>query len=148
MKIKGLAHKIERKKLVVELKEADVLCESGLANDLSGKPGKRQVTILSEASWTAACNEVGVELSWLLRRSNILISDLNVSEKDLGRVLQIGDVQLEVKGETKPCKLMEETASGLRAALEINWRGGACCRVLADGHIKVGDNAYWRDEIK
>ncbi|MGL1931686.1 MAG: MOSC domain-containing protein [Desulfotalea sp.] len=145
MIIEGLAYKVEKKKPVVELQEADVLCSSGLSGDLSGKPGKRQVTILSKDAWQAACTKVNADLSWLVRRSNILISGVNFSENDKGRVVQIGSLELEITGETKPCKLMEEAAQGLRHALEEDWRGGVCCRVLQDGHIKVGDQVQWRD---
>jgi len=34
---------------------------------------------------------------------------------------------------------MDEASPGLREALEPDWRGGVCCRVLKGGLIAVGD---------
>jgi MOSC domain-containing protein YiiM len=53
----------------------------------------------------------------------------------------IGDLILEVTGETKPCFRMEEASPGLRNALNSGWRGGVTCRVLQGGQIRVGDRA-------
>ncbi|MEL6209012.1 MAG: MOSC domain-containing protein, partial [Pseudomonadota bacterium] len=55
------------------------------------------------------------------------------------RVVQVGDVQFEVTGQTWPCKRMEEAQTGLLKALAKDWRGGVTCRVLVPGEIAVGD---------
>jgi len=34
---------------------------------------------------------------------------------------------------------MEALAVGLKAAMTPDWRGGACAKVVAGGHIAVGD---------
>jgi MOSC domain-containing protein YiiM len=57
-----------------------------------------------------------------------------------GTKLRIGaDVLLEITRETDPCERMEALAPGLRAGLLVDWRGGACSRVLVGGTIRVGD---------
>jgi MOSC domain-containing protein YiiM len=48
-------------------------------------------------------------------------------------------VLLEISGECDPCSRMEEIATGLKAALTPEWRGGRLARVIAEGEIKVGD---------
>ncbi len=36
--------------------------------------------------------------------------------------------------------MMEKVKAGLFEALEKNWRGGVCCKVIESGHISIGDN--------
>jgi MOSC domain-containing protein YiiM len=109
---------------------------SGLAGDVRGATADRQVTVLFRESWEAACAELGVALPWLTRRANLLVEGLKTPRS--GR-FRIGDVVLEVAGETKPCQLMEAAHHGLRAALKPDWRGGVCCRVINGGNIRLGD---------
>ena len=54
--------------------------------------------------------------------------------------MKIGNVILEITGETTPCQLMDENYPGLQKALEPNWNGGVTCRVIKGGEIKKGDN--------
>ena len=121
-----------------ELDAAHVSVDAGVEGDLRGEPGGRQVTILTRESWSAACAEVGEELPWTTRRSNILIENLRV-EGRLDSRIRIGDLELAITGETDPCSRMEEQAAGLRRALTPDWRGGVTCRVLKSGSINVGD---------
>ena len=121
-----------------ELEATRVSVEAGVEGDMRGEPGDRQVTILTREGWDAACAELGRELPWTTRRSNILIENLRV-EGRLGRSIRIGDVELSITGETDPCSRMEEQAAGLRQALAVDWRGGVTCRVARGGSVKVGD---------
>jgi len=123
-----------------EIERADVSAHAGVAGDARGKPGPRQVTVLSAEAWTAACAELGAELPWTLRRANLLVSGVALEEAS-GSVLDIAGVRLEVTGETDPCRVMDLQHAGLRAALAPHWRGGVTCRVLAGGAIAVGDAA-------
>ena len=36
--------------------------------------------------------------------------------------------------------MMEKVKTGLFKALEKNWRGGVCCKVIEPGHISIGDD--------
>ncbi len=126
------------------LDHVEVSVASGLHGDCRGvvKPGgkgRRQVTLLEASDWEAAMAEIGHSLPWFERRANLLVEGLDLPQIP-GTKLRIGaDVLLEVTRETDPCERMEALAQGLRAALLIDWRGGACSRVLAGGMLRVGD---------
>lgn len=117
---------------------AAVTVETGVEGDSRGSPGERQVTVLTRESWQGACDELGRNPSWTTRRANILIEGLRVEGK-LGRTIRIGELELEITGETDPCNRMEEQVPGLRQALTPDWRGGVTCRVRRSGAIAVGD---------
>ena len=118
-----------------ELAGADVTLDGGVADDLRGRSGRRQVTVLSLESWRAACRELGRELPWTTRRANLLVTGVDLAATG---GLRIGEVELEVTGETAPCERMEEACPGLRAALTPAWRGGVTCRVLRPGALVPG----------
>ena len=83
--------------------------------------------------------EIGHSIAWFERRANLLVEGLDLPQVP-GTKLRIGtDVLLEITSETDPCERMEALAPGLRAALLVDWRGGACSRVLVGGMIRVGD---------
>ncbi len=119
-----------------ELPQASVTVAGGVADDLRGRPGRRQVTVLSLEAWQAACREAGrPELPWTARRANLLVTGVDLAAAG---ALRIGSVELEVTGETAPCERMEETCPGLRAALTPAWRGGVTCRVRQPGTLTPG----------
>ena len=125
-----------------ELPRAEVTTGGGVADDFRGRPGRRQVTVLSLEDWQAACAQAGhPELLWTTRRANLLVSgiDLAAAGAAEGCLLRVGTVELEVTGETAPCERMEEAWPGLRAALAVAGRGGVTCRVLRGGELAAGD---------
>ncbi len=126
------------------IEEANVSVEAGVDGDARGNPDERQVTILTKESWDSACGELGKDLPWTTRRSNIFIKGLRVEGK-LHRTVRIGDLTLKITGEVDPCSRMEEQATGLRQALTPDWRGGVTCKVTSTGHIKVGDSVELLD---
>ena len=100
--------------------------------------GRRQVTLLSQERWDELMRRVGADLGPEARRANIVLSGIDL-ENTRGRTLQIGECRLRICGETRPCELMEEAATGLQAAMLEHWGGGAFAEVLDGGEIKVGD---------
>ncbi len=122
------------------LPSALVSLERGVQDDLRGRPGERQVTVLAREAWQRGCAELGAELAWTTRRANLLVEGLEL-EGSAGRRIAIGSLLLEICGETAPCPRMDEQHEGLRAALERGWRGGVSCRVLVPGVVSVGDAA-------
>lgn len=137
--IQAIAYRKKQKAPMTEIGSVEITCEQGVVPDTRGKPGKRQVTVLSLESWQIACAELGVALPWTTRRANILVSGIKFSAEDVGKILQIGDVQLQITVETDPCNRMDEQHQGLTAALTPDWRAGVCCRVLQAGQIRLND---------
>jgi MOSC domain-containing protein YiiM len=112
---------------------------AGVEHDFRGKPGKRQVTVLSLEQWQLACEELGTTLPWTVRRANLLVDGVSFDSSMTGQQIKIGQLILLVTGETDPCPKMDAQHQGLTQALTPDWRGGVCCRVIADGRVKVGD---------
>ena len=133
---------------MLELPRADVTRRGGVADDFRGRPGGRQVTVLSLEDWQAACAQAGrPELPWTARRANLLVTGIDLAAANQaaaasaeGCVLRVGTVELEVTGETAPCDRMEEAWPGLRAALAVGGRGGVTCRVRRGGELAAGDS--------
>jgi len=120
---------------------ANVTLERGVENDVFGRPGKRQVTVMSKQQWQKACQQINVDLDWLTRRANLLISGYEFSPADVGKTISIGtELKLQITGETDPCKKMQQAHSGLEQALTPDWRGGVTCRVIQAGLIQADDS--------
>ena len=131
-----------REKSRGEMHEFDsigITTERGCNGDFRGKPGPRQVTVMSTEAWQATCDEIGSVLDWKSRRANLLVDGLEL-ENTTGATIAIGDVLLEVTGETDPCSRMCEFHPELEKALSTNWRGGVVCRVRQSGHVTTGDS--------
>ena len=121
-----------------ELQAAEVSLEKGVPGDHRGKPGKRQITVLTRESWEDACREVDVSIPWIARRANLYIEGINLEDSSGGQI-QIGDLILEITGETDPCNRMDQVKPGLQESMRSGWRGGVCCRVRQPGKIRPGD---------
>lgn len=140
-KLLGIATHTESKGKIDTHQEITVSLEAGLENDYQGqKNRKTQVTLLSLQDWQKACQQCDSVIDWTERRANLLVDDFEFSESMVGRQIQVGQVLLEITKETDPCSRMEALQAGLQAALTPNWRGGARCKVLRAGHIKIGDS--------
>lgn len=123
--------------------EATITAEAGVAGDARGRLKGRQVTVLCQESWEAACRDLGREVPWTTRRANILIEGLDLANS-AGKTLAIGEATFAITGETDPCQRMDEQADGLTAALAPDWRGGVTCRVIKAGAVRVGDGVELR----
>lgn len=135
----GIAYRKGSRKPMLELDACQVSEQAGISGDYRGKPSKRQVTVLCEEKWRAACTELGEDLYWTTRRANLLVQGVKIGPECIGKVLKLGDIRLEIVMETDPCFRMDQLRPGLRAALTPDWRGGACCRVLSGGNLALGD---------
>ncbi|HEY4266451.1 MAG TPA: MOSC domain-containing protein [Micropepsaceae bacterium] len=133
----GIARAVKKRARLAELEETDVRLADGIIGDVRGATRDRQVTVLFREGWNAACDALGVQLPWVTRRANLLVEGVPVPNES--ERLAIGDLILEVTGETKPCSVMEAAHRGLRRAMAPQWRGGVCCRVVSGGHIHIGD---------
>ena len=122
-----------------------VTSENGIEGDYRGRAHLRQVTVLAREAWEQACVELNASLPWTHRRANLLVQGLDM-EGTIGQRLRIGELLLEITGETKPCERMDEAFPGLRAALTPDWRGGVTCTVLEAGQIAIGDRVEVEDD--
>jgi MOSC domain-containing protein YiiM len=138
--LQGIAFR-PKVKAPMQLKpETMVTRVAGIDGDARGKPGKRQVTLLSEEQWLLACETLNTHLPWTIRRANLLLKGLQCDARLVGKQIKIGGLILLVTGETDPCPKMDAQVMGLMQALTPDWRGGVCCKVIADGRIKIGDS--------
>ncbi|MEO7387774.1 MAG: MOSC domain-containing protein [Gammaproteobacteria bacterium] len=123
---------------MLPLDRVEISLSAGVTGDARGKPGPRQVTVLSASAWLEACAIAGTDLAWLSRRANLLVDGIDL-RNSTGAVLHLGDdIELLVTGELDPCQRMDAAAPGLRFALTDDWRGGVTCRVKRGGLLTVG----------
>jgi MOSC domain-containing protein YiiM len=127
-----------------EVRAGLITLDAGLEGDFRGAKFKsRQVTVLAIEDWQDAMAELGdlagpADLHWTVRRANVLVEGVRLPRAK-GAVLQVGNVQLEVTGQTNPCHRMDQARAGLLSALHPHWRGGVTCRVRVGGPIRLGD---------
>lgn len=134
----GIARRDVKRGPMLPLDQVDVSMAAGVSGDTRGKPGARQVTVLSASAWLDACAIAATDLPWLARRANLLIDGLDLRHTE-GAVLHLGGgIELLVTGELDPCGRMDAAAPGLRLALTDDWRGGVTCRVRHGGRLAVG----------
>ncbi len=134
----GIARREKKRAPMETLDSAEISTATGVAGDSRGKPGDRQVTLLSARAWQAACAELGRDIEWTTRRSNLLIDDMDLP-RAAGHIIAIGNVRLKTTIEIAPCSRMDEQVDGLTAALQPEWRGGVGCEVLDGGIVSIGD---------
>ena len=106
--------------------------------------GRRQVTIIEAERWAEHMAALGATIDPSCRRANLLVRGFPLADSR-GKVLRIGNVRLQIAGETKPCHQMDEVHDGLQALMRPAWGGGAFAIVLDDGEIHVGDSLSWED---
>lgn len=115
----------------------------GLAEN-ADQGGRRQVTLLDAKRWNRVQEDLGTDVDPSSRRANVMVSGVTL-EETIGKILVIGETRLKINGETRPCRLMDQTYPGLQEALKPNWGGGAYAEVLEGGPIRLGDSVYWDD---
>lgn len=122
---------------VVAVDRATAVADRGLDGD-HAVGGRRQVTLLAVEAWRAACAELGRDLDPAVRRANLLVEGVDLRAA-IGGTITLGDVVVDVLGETRPCELMDDGGRlGLMAALRPQRRGGVFGRVRVGGTLQVG----------
>ncbi|AJD50506.1 MOSC domain-containing protein YiiM [Thalassospira sp. MBR-102] len=135
----GIARKARSRAPMETLDGVSVSLDFGVDGDYRGKLRKRQITVMTEEDWLAACGEIDrMDLPWTTRRANLLVRGVKLPQTP-GTRIRIGELVLEITGETDPCNRMEAAAPGLEKALTPDWRGGVTCRAIEPGAIRVGD---------
>jgi MOSC domain-containing protein YiiM len=137
-KLVGIAMRAKPRQPMELRATIEVVGGAGLAGDVRGKTPRRNVTVLSQEGWDAACGQLGEDLPWTSRRANLLVEGIDLREQT-GRRLRIGAVVLEITGPCEPCARMNEVVPGLRRALAADWRAGVSCTVVTPGRLNLGD---------
>ena len=91
--------------------------------------------------------DLGQDLPWHTRRANVLTEGIDLAAT-IGKRLRIGEVEIDVHDETRPCKLMDELCPGLRQALKPDKRGGVVGEVVRPGVIHVADTVTLLERAK
>lgn len=120
-----------------EIERAEASLGGGIAGDLPVSAA-RGITLISREQWDDAMRELNADLPWHTRRANVLVEGLRLSDL-VGLVVKLGEVELHIHGETKPCGLMDKLYDGLQMALEPEMRGGVHGQVIYAGSFAVGD---------
>ena len=118
---------------------AEVVAEAGLGlvGDRYHGSRHRHVSVQSATELAEAAKTLGFPVEASRTRRNVTLSHGTVPVVP-GERFTIGAVTLEVVRVAAPCRVMEESVGpGARAALRR--RGGAICRVLAGGTLRIGD---------
>jgi len=139
--LQGIWVKEARGEPMTAVDEAKALAGQGFDGGIR-EASTRQLTVLAAETWADAEATLGMSVDPALRRANLLVADLDLAGTT-GRVLRVGDLRLEITGETKPCHQMDAAVDGLRDALEPDWRGGVHGEVLGDATVRVGDPVSW-----
>ena len=135
----GIARRKARRAPIEECALGLITPAEGLAGDCKGaKYPRRQITVIEREGWERALAELGKQLPWTTRRANLLVEGIRLP-RGAGSIVRIGPAELEVTGQTYPCRRMEEACPGLLSALAKDWRGGITARVLNGGPIALGD---------
>ena len=119
------------------------LVEGKGVRDSADQGRKRQVTILEKEVWDALMDRFGADLDPVTRRANLLVSGIELAETR-GKTLCIGDCEIRIYGETKPCERMDEALPGLQEAMYPEWKGGAFGEVVVGGMIETGYGVHWK----
>lgn len=119
-----------------EVASARALVGGGLEGDVRASPN-RGITFLASGHWRTVTHQLHTDLPWHTRRANILVDAPSLGHL-IGRKIRVGDVEVEIVGETKPCELMDALHLGLKDALVPDCRAGVHGRVLCGGEIQVG----------
>ena len=133
----ALALRPVKSKAIIVQDTLELSPQAGVIGD-HGTSRRRQVSLLDEDSWNAACIEVDEALNWTTRRSNVLVSGLDLQNL-VGSQIRLGSALVEVMGEVVPCHVMDAAKKGLKLALKSEWRGGVYGRVIESGQVHVGD---------
>jgi MOSC domain-containing protein YiiM len=108
--------------------------------------GRRQVTIISAERWHAVQRALGQEIDPALRRANLMVNGVDLAHSR-GKRLRVGPCLIEIWGETRPCRLLDESHHGLQAALREHWSGGVFGIILEGGTVQIGDAVTLLPEV-
>ncbi|MEK6643350.1 MAG: MOSC domain-containing protein [Planctomycetota bacterium] len=138
-KVLSIAVRPDKRATLKEIPVANAVADGGIDGDHAVAP-TRGITFISAKQWNDTLGELGADLPWHTRRANVLIDAPSLGHW-IGKTIRVGEVEVEILDETRPCQLMDQLHNGLRAALKPDCRGGVLGRVSKSGSFRVGDTA-------
>src|SRR5437016_1299356 len=102
----GIARRARPRLQMETIDSAMLTLDGGVEGDCRGGPGPRQVTVIVEESWHDAIAELEADLSWTLRRANLLVRGIRLKDS-VGSKLRIGDAMIEITEDNPPCRVMD-----------------------------------------
>ena len=72
-KLVGIAVRSKSRAPMQKLDAAQITTQQGVAGDFRGRPGARQVTLMSNEAWSKACALLDRQVDWTVRRANLLV---------------------------------------------------------------------------
>lgn len=137
MRVIALAIKPAHEAPMRIVNEARAIADAGLDGGVRPAPD-RGLTLLASRQWEQVQSELNTDLSWHLRRANVLLEADHLRDL-IGQRVRIGQAVVDVLDETRPCWLMDAQHRGLLDALRPEMRGGVCGRIVTSGLICAGD---------
>jgi MOSC domain-containing protein YiiM len=141
-KVLGIALRCKDKTKMNPVSEARAVKEDGLEGDNPVIPN-RGITFIAREQWETVMKELGVDLPWWTRRANVLVDAPSLAHL-IGKTVRVGEIEVAIQAETKPCDLMDKQHMGLRNALKPDCRAGVYGRVMKGGSINIGDTVIAR----
>lgn len=133
----GIALRTRPKGPMQPIAKATAVRDRGLVGDVASRPD-RAITLIAAEQWKQVTTELSADLPWHTRRANVLVDAASLADL-IGKTIHVGNVEVSVVAESKPCGLMDRLHPGLRDALATDGRGGIYGRINCDGDICVGD---------
>ncbi len=128
---------------MVEKVEVRATENGGVEGDNASQP-ERGLTLLSSGHWKTVQQELRTEIPWHSRRANVLVESESLGAL-IGKVVEFGQIRVQVLGETRPCGLMDRIYPGLKMVLTPDFRAGVHGRILRGGVFRVGDRVSVTD---
>jgi MOSC domain-containing protein YiiM len=126
-----------RRKPLKAVTSATLVANRGVLGS-ADQNGRRQITIISQEQWREVERKLGGAVDPAFRRANLMVSGIDLVNTR-GRLLRVGPALIDIWGETRPCRLMDEQFAGLQEALRADWGGGVFGVILEGGEVSVGD---------
>jgi MOSC domain-containing protein YiiM len=86
------------------------MADAGLVGDVEPS-AHRGVTFIASQQWEIVQRELGAELPWHTRRANVLVDAASLKHL-IGRTIRVGELEVAIGAETRPCGLMDELHQG------------------------------------
>ena len=137
-RVEALWKKKSHRGVMDPVEQVNAVADRGLEGDANFGT-TRQVTVIEKEIFDKI-KEVLPESEPGMRRANIMVSGIQLKNMK-NHVLIIGEAHILLRGETRPCELMDEQCQGLLDALDPDWYRGAHGAVIKGGSIPVGDLA-------